>query len=162
MLNLLPSIIVLGLVALAAATFTARRASPPENLEGRADASRALLVALVIQGIHFIEEAATGLHVRLPALFGLPPIPFALFVGFNVLWLGIWIGSVPAIRRARPPAFFAAWFLAIAGALNGILHPLLAVVARGYFPGLVTSPFIGAAGVWLWIRLLRTTRPVTG
>jgi hypothetical protein len=55
-------------------------------------------------------------------------------------------------------AFFAAWFLAIAGALNGIGHPLMAVAAGGYFPGLVSSPFVGLACIWLWIRLREATR----
>jgi len=41
---------------------------------------------------------------------------------------------------------------------NAIAHPLLAVAAGGYFPGLVSSPFIGAAGVWLWVNLERSTR----
>lgn len=53
---------------------------------------------------------------------------------------------------------FAAWFLAIAGMINGIAHLLLAISADGYFPGLVNSPFIGIAGVWLWLRLRRATR----
>ncbi|MCP5090226.1 MAG: hypothetical protein GY949_04810, partial [Gammaproteobacteria bacterium] len=56
-------------------------------------------------------------------------------------------------------AYFAAWFLAIAGMLNGVAHPLLAIAAGGYFPGLITSPFIGAAGVWLWLGLRKATRP---
>lgn len=56
-------------------------------------------------------------------------------------------------------AALAAWFLAIAGMFNGIAHPLLAIAAGGYFPGLVNSPFIGVASVWFWLRLLRATRP---
>ena len=39
-------------------------------------------------------------------------------------------------------AALAAWFLAIAGMFNGIAHPLLALASGGYFPGLVSSPFI--------------------
>ena len=61
-------------------------------------------------------------------------------------------------RRIR----IAAWFLAIAGMFNGIAHPLLAVAAGGYFPGLASSPFIGAASVWLWFRLRSATRPKEG
>jgi hypothetical protein len=65
------------------------------------------------------------------------------------------------VRSARAPALFAAWFLAIAGMVNGIAHPLLAVAAGGYFPGLISSPVIGSAGVWLWVRLRRATLPRT-
>jgi hypothetical protein len=56
-------------------------------------------------------------------------------------------------------AVFAAWFLAIAGMFNGIAHPLLAIAERGYFPGVVSSPFICVASVWLWLRLRKATRP---
>ncbi|MBI2569230.1 MAG: hypothetical protein HYV63_19595 [Candidatus Schekmanbacteria bacterium] len=41
--------------------------------------------------------------------------------------------------------------------MNGIGHPLFAVASGGYFPGLITSPLIGVAGVVLWGRLLRAT-----
>ncbi len=45
------------------------------------------------------------------------------------------------------------------GALNGIGHPLMAVTAGGYFPGLVSSPFVGLACIWLSLRLREATRP---
>ena len=41
---------------------------------------------------------------------------------------------------------------------DGIAHPLLAIAAGGYFPGLVGSPFIGGANYWLWRRLREATR----
>ena len=159
MLNVLPSIVVLGLAALAALLLVQRRWSPPENGSERLAAARALALTVGVQSVHFGEEAATGLHERLGALLGLPGIPLSFFVIFNLMWLGIWIASVPGLRSARAAAFFAAWFLAIAGMVNGIAHPLLAVAAGGYFPGLVSSPFIGVASVWLWLRLRRATRP---
>ena len=159
MLSLLPSIVVLGLAALAALFLARRRPSPSENVAERRGAARALSLAVGVQGIHFAEETATGFHERLPALFGLPGMPLSLFVVFNLAWLAIWVASVPGLRSQRLGAFFAAWFLAIAGVFNGIAHPLLAVAAGGYFPGLVTSPFIAGASVWLWLRLREATRP---
>ncbi len=159
MLNVLPSIVVLGTAALVAVLLTRRRASPSERAAERLAASHALTAALVIQSVHFAEEAATGFHERLGALLGLPGIPLYFFVVFNVTLLGIWVASVPGLRSARAAAFFAAWFLAIAGMFNGIAHPLLAIAEGGYFPGLVSSPFIGIASVWLWLRLRRATRP---
>ncbi len=159
MLNALPSIIVLGLAAFAALLLVLRRRSPPENVTERLAAARALALAVGVQSVHFAEEAATGLHERLGALLGLPGIPLSVFVAFNLMWLGIWVASVPGVRSARAAAFFAAWFLAIAGMFNGIAHPLLAIAAGGYFPGLVSSPFIGIASVWLWLQLRRATRP---
>ena len=86
-------------------------------------------------------------------------MPLSFFLLFNVTWLAIWVASVPGLRSGRPAAFFAAWFLAIADLFNGIAHPLLAVASGGYFPGLVTSPFIAAAAALLWIRLRRATQP---
>ncbi len=156
---MLPSILVLSAVAVAALMVT--RARPvSENDSAKGAAAVALTVAVVVQSVHFAEETATGLHERLPALFGLSAMPFSVFVVFNVAWIGIWVASVPGLRFGRVAAFFAAWFLAIAGVLNGVAHPLLAVASGGYFPGLVTSPFIGLAGAFLWFRLRGATERV--
>lgn len=159
MLNVLPSMVVLGLAALAALLLVLSRRSPPESVAERLSAARSLALAVGVQSIHFVEEAVTGFHERLGALLGLPGIPLSVFLVFNLSWLGIWVASVPGLRSARAFAFFAAWFLAIAGTLNGIAHPLLAVASGEYFPGLASSPFIGLASIWLWLRLRRATRP---
>ena len=160
MLSFLPSIFVLGLAAVAAVLLAQNRPSPAENDSRRLAASHALVLALVVQGIHFAEETATGFPERLGALLGIPAMPMFFFLAFNLLWLGIWVVSIPGIRSARTGAFFAAWFLAIAGMINAIAHPILAVAANGYFPGLVSSPFIGAAGLRLWFRLREATQTV--
>ena len=157
MSSLVPSIVALGLVALAALQATLGRTSPVELTAERASASKMLAVATAIQTAHFIEEWATGFHVRFPALFGLDPIPLSVFVAFNLAWIVLWIVSIPLIRRARQAAFFTAWFLAIAGVLNGIAHPVLALRTGGYFPGLISSPLIGLAGLLLWQRLKAAT-----
>ena len=157
MQSLLPSAVALGLVALAALALARSRPSAPDRVEERRQAARALAVALAVQAVHFTEELATGFPERLGALFALPPMPLWLFVAFNAAWLGAWAASVPGLRSARPAAFFAAWFLALAGMGNGVAHPLLAVAADGYFPGLLTSPAIAAAALWLWIRLRDAT-----
>jgi hypothetical protein len=115
-----------------------------------------------VQSVHFTEEAVTGFHTRFPALFNLPEIPLSVFLLFNLLWIGVWIASVPGLRSARSGAFFGAWFLAIAGIVNGIAHPLLALASGGYFPGLWTSPVIGGVCVLLWPRLRKATQPRSG
>lgn len=157
LLSLLPSLFVLGLAALGAVGLARSRPSPPENAAERSVAARALALALVVQAIHFSEETLTGFPERLGALLGLPAMPMSFFLMFNLAWLAIWGVSVPGLRAARTAAFFAAWFLAIAGMINAVAHPLLAVAVGGYFPGLVSSPFIGAAAVWLWLRLREAT-----
>jgi hypothetical protein len=159
MINLFPSIFVLGLAALVAVLLMQNRHSPPGKAAERIIAAKALLIATVVQGIHFGEEAATGFHERFPGLFDLPAISFPLFLAFNLVWLGIWLASVPGLRSARPIAFFAAWFLAIAGLLNGFAHPLMAISEEEYFPGLVSSPFLFGASVWLWTRLRNASLP---
>jgi hypothetical protein len=158
MLSFIPSAIVLGLAALVSLVLANTWPSPVEAAHERRAASRALAVAVVLQGIHFGEEALTGLPERLGPLFGLPPMSYSFFVLFNLTWLGIWLASIKGLASRSSGAFFAAWFLAIAGVLNGIAHPLLAVRTSGYFPGLVTSPFVGLASAWLGYRLLGATR----
>lgn len=153
----LPSLAVLGAAALVALNLAASRRSPAGKEAERLAAARALGLATVVQAIHFAEEAWTGFPDRLGEVLGLPGMSFLFFMVFNLAWLGIWLASIPGLRSARPAAFFAAWFLAIAGMANGIAHPLLAIAAREYFPGLLSSPFIAAAGIWLWLRLRGAT-----
>ena len=157
-MEFLPSIIILGLLALIAWRLAYARQLQADDAPARKAAAMFLLVATLVQAAHFIEEATTGFHAAFPAFFGQPPIPLAAFVSFNVTWLLIWLASVPGTYSANRFALFAAWFLALAGMLNGIAHPLLAAAVGGYFPGLVTSPFIGIAGLLLWQRLRRATR----
>lgn len=159
MRSLLPSILILGLAALAAVVLARSRPSRPEVVEERSAAARTLALATAVQAVHFTEELATGFPERLGALLGLPAMPLSFFVTFNLGWLAIWILSVWGIRSAHTLALFAAWFLAIAALINAVAHPLLAIAEGGYFPGLVTSPLIGAAGVWLWFRLREATHP---
>ncbi len=152
-LGILPSVIALGLAAWCAIILARWR--PLVQKRSRRRSARILILAVCLQTVHFVEEAATGFHEAFPGLFGLPAIPLPLFLGFNLAWIGIWVASVPGVRRGKTLAAFAAWFLAIAGALNGLAHPALALAVGGYFPGLVTSPLIGAGGVWLVLELWR-------
>jgi hypothetical protein len=161
MLSLVPSTIILGLFAVAALGLVMTRHSLPEKVGERRAAARVLGIAVLVQGVHFIEEATTGLPEELPALFDLPSVSLSFFVLVNLAWIGIWIVSVSGLRSGRPAAFFAAWFLAIASMANAVLHPLGALLAGGYFPGLVSAPFAGLAGLWLWVRLHRATLPRT-
>lgn len=153
MISLVPSIAVLVLVAVVALRLALRRPSPTEMTTEREIASRVLALTTVIQSGHFAEEWSTDFHARFPALFGLEPMPLSFFVAFNLTWIVIWTASIPLLRSARKSAFFAAWFLALAGMLNGVAHPLMAVASVGYFPGLISSPFIGLASFFLWKRL---------
>ena len=65
-----------------------------------------------------------------------------------------WILSAVALDLGHRAALVPIWFFAIAMLLNGVAHPLLALWAGGYFPGLITSPLSGLVGVLLWRQLL--------
>lgn len=156
-MSILPSIAILGPVLIATLYLASARDFSQEKTKETVAASHVLTVTTGIQGIHFIEEAVTGFHERLPMLFGLPSMPLTIFVGFNLSWLVLWAWSANGIRHSYRVAYFAAWFLAIGGLINGLVHPLFAVLASGYFPGLITSPFIGIAGIYLSRKLYLAT-----
>lgn len=118
-----------------------------------------LLLCTGVQAGHFLEEWQTGFHLRWPALLGLEPWPETFFVVFNVVWLVVWLASAALVSLGGLATRAASWFLALAAILNAIAHPLLAVAVAGYFPGLWTSPVLGAAGYWLW-RALRQSSAV--
>lgn len=139
----------LGLDAvLVVALLVALRSNPAARL------GLAPWVAIAMQAQHFAEEYAAAFHVRFPTFLGLAPWPLTFFVGLNVAFLVVF--CVAALVGPRfYPARTALWALAIASVLNAVAHPSVALASNGYFPGLVTSPFVGAAGVFLGWRLLR-------
>jgi len=84
MWSVVPSVVVLGLVAIVAAQLAQRRSSPSDAAIARIAASTVLGISTAIQSAHFVEEWATGFHARFPALLGLDPMPLAFFVPFNL------------------------------------------------------------------------------
>jgi len=150
--------VVLGAAAVVALLLTRGRDWAEENQADLRAVVQMAAVTTLIQTVHFTEELSTGLDERLPALLGLPPIPLGGFVVFNVAWIVIWGLSVLGLARRVRVSLFPLWFLGIASAANGVAHPLLALLAGQYFPGLVTSPVAGVMGVLLFRRLLRITR----
>ena len=116
---------------------------------------RPALLALALQAAHAGEEYATGFHLRFPALLGLDPWSGAFFLSFNAAWVSAWILATWRIGRRPPPraALILLWFLGIAGLVNGLAHPALALFSGGYFPGLVTAPLLGCAGLLLIFRM---------
>ncbi|MEQ8953508.1 MAG: HXXEE domain-containing protein [Gammaproteobacteria bacterium] len=158
MLSLLPSALVLGTIALLALFLQLSRPIVIGKDELIANIGKIYPFAIMLQALHFIEETVTGFPQQFPALFNLDPIPQLLFLGINVAWIGIWAVTVPGIKSRNAIAFFAAWFLALAGMANLLAHPALALYVGGYFPGLFSAFFVGAACVFLWVRLEAATR----
>ena len=111
------------------------------------------LIGIAAQSIHFMEEFLTGLYQKWPELLGLTPWSAEFFVIFNVSWIAVWILSAVGLRAGIRAALFPTWFFAIAMAVNFVVHPLLALNAGGYFPGLWSCPLVGVIGVVLLGRL---------
>ena len=132
-----------------------RRGDSPEV---RRRLPRIVAAAIAVQSCHFFEEWATGFHIRFPQLLGLSPWSATFFVTFNLFWIVVWMLSVAGLRSRFIPAMFAVWFLAIGSVANGVAHPVFALTTGGYFPGLFTSPLVGAAGFWLLRALLTFTQ----
>ncbi len=110
-------------------------------------------ICLAVHCLHFTEEYFAGFNERFPNLLGLPAWPVTFFVVFNLSLIGIWLLSIYGLRQTRWYAIFPVWFLALGSAVNGVAHPVMAILSEGYFPGLVTSPIAGLAGILL-IRAL--------
>lgn len=144
--------------AIVALLLTILRRPVDGDLAGRERTAHLFLIGLVAQCLHFIEEFVTQFQDRFPMLLGLPVWSVNFFVVFNLIWLSVWILSAVGLQRGYRFALFPVWFFAIAAIANGIAHPVLAVVACGYFPGLITSPIVGVLGVLLWLRLQALTR----
>lgn len=159
--SILPSAAVLGAAGLIALFLTLTRGWANQSKTHVRGAVQIALVAVLIQAAHFAEELLTGLHERLPALFGLAPMPLRFFVAFNLAWLVIWGVSAWGLARRCRAALFPLWFLGIACVANFLAHPSLSVLAGGYFPGLATSPVVGVLGVLLLRRLLLLTHGVS-
>jgi len=123
------------------------------DLAGRERTVRLFLIGLAAQCPHFMEEFVARFEDRFPAR------PQNFFVVFNLMWLCVWILSAIGLQRGYRFALFPGWFFAIAGIVNGIAHPIFAIVARGYFPGLITSPVVGAMEGLLWLSLQALTAP---
>ncbi len=113
------------------------------------------LIGIAIQCIHLLEEYLTGFHRLLPPRVGLDPLSDQYFVTLNIVWIAVWLLAAVGLTWRYRIVECLIWFFALMMCFNGLAHPVLAVWAGGYFPGLVSSPLAGIAGVLLLMRLLR-------
>jgi hypothetical protein len=90
-------------------------------------------------------------------VFGLAPWPAAFVFALNVSLILVWAIAGRGLAAGYRLAFLTVWFLALASIANGVAHPILALWAGGHFPGLLTSPLVGIAGVMLCRRLMTIT-----
>jgi hypothetical protein len=149
-----PSAIALGTLFAAAVVLAVSRSPiPADQLKS---VNKLVLIACGAQLLHFLEETAFDLHVRLPEAFGLPEMPFSFFLALNVAVLIIWLAGA-CQREFNPFVVTTFWFLGLASVFNLLAHPTLAVISGAYFPGVFTSPVVGLAGLMLTRRLVQAT-----
>ena len=154
--------IVLGttgllVVALISVWLTAFRVESPATAEARKKLQVVAALVIGVQVAHFGEELIGGFQTQFPEILGLTEWSLEFFVGFNLFWIVVWVLAVAVIGRRIRGALFPVWFLAVASALNGIAHPMLTITDGGYFPGLLTSPLSGIAGIVLLRQLTAFT-----
>jgi hypothetical protein len=147
----------LSLAAIAAVLLTVLRVPVAARADERRRTTTVFVVGVLFQALHFAEEYSTRFFDRFPPVLGQSPWSPTFFVIFNLCWIGIWICAASGLHAGYRSAFFPVWFFAIAAIANSIAHPLLSLRVGGYFPGLLTSPILGAVGILLWSRLMAAT-----
>lgn len=156
--SMLLGTLILDTIALVALILTIVRPAIQEA-DARDRIITLFLVGVAAQCFHFIEEFSTGLYRLLPESMGLVPWSGEFFVVLNLSWIAVWLLSAVGLRRDLRVAYFPIWFFTIGMTGNLFFHPLLALNAGGYYPGLWTSPIVGVLGILLLAGLLRHTRP---
>jgi hypothetical protein len=118
----------------------------------------AFLLLIFAQACHSIEEYhfALWLHL-LPArlvseALSVDPARGFLIANAALVLFGLWCWAIP-MRRGWRVARPLAWAWAALESANGVIHILLAGLAGGYFPGLVTAPLLLAGAANLVMRL---------
>jgi hypothetical protein len=95
----------------------------------------AIAILIVVLALHLVEEIKTDFRRRFP----LGEMPSPLFIGGNiVVYLFSFLTFLLAISKNNL-AVPLAWVLAIAMLLNGIVHIVIMIVRRAYFPGGATA-----------------------
>ena len=153
----LPSALALGTLMLVSVVLTLVRPRLRPEVRTTTRFSTVLGLAILVQCLHFLEELRSDFFIRFPEAFGLPPIAERAFVSFNVACLAIWVIALLSARAGLVIALFPLWFLGLAMVLNLFAHPMLALRAGGYFPGLLTAPLVGLLGVLAVRELVKVT-----
>jgi hypothetical protein len=113
-------------------------------------------IGVCVQCVHFLEEYITGFQTKFPAFFGYQWSD-KLFAVFNLIWLGLFFLAAWGVFRKVRLAYFIVWFFALIGEIgNGLFHPLISIVQKAYFPGLISSFFHLIIGILLIKELGRS------
>ena len=121
---------------------------------------KAFLALIVAQAAHSVEEYSFALYeVFPPARFVSSLLSSDLGTGFAVVnglivAFGAWCYLYP-VRSRWTSARVLAWLWVAIELANGAGHLVLALQARGYFPGAVTAPILLLLAIGLAAQLLR-------
>ena len=123
----------------------------------------AFLVLVVAQAAHSLEEYTFALYdVFPPARLASSLVSADLATGFAVLnsafvIFGIWCYAIP-VRAGWSSARTLAWVWIVISLLNGVGHPVMALRAGGYFPGVGTAPVLFVVATVLAVLLRNHAR----
>ena len=105
----------------------------------------AFKILLGIQCLHSIEELFTGFHRK----WYLFHMPFALFLGFEIIFLAFWV--LVLLFPAMPSRYTLMTFFNLLMFANGIQHLVWGGVEKKYVPGLLTAPIFVAVFMWFYL-----------
>lgn len=113
---------------------------------------------------HSIEEYVGRLwEVFFPARFLTGMISSDRELGFIALnaalvAFGLWCLLFP-VRREWPSAAGLIWLWIVVETINGVGHPVWALLQGGYAPGVLTAPLLLVISLYLGFQLRRRGRP---
>jgi Protein of unknown function with HXXEE motif len=119
---------------------------------------QAFLALVILQTAHSIEEYFYALFDVFPParlVAGLVSADRSIgFIVVNVTFVlfGVWVYLVK-VRPDQPAAAAWMWPWVLVEIANGIVHPVMALLRGGYFPGVVTAPALGVVAAYLGWRL---------
>ncbi|MEN8721311.1 MAG: hypothetical protein ABF335_00335 [Alphaproteobacteria bacterium] len=111
-------------------------------------------ITLVWQFVHLYEKWVTGFAEVFPRSLGYEPSSLPNYMVLTLANLIVVSSGLYFLRKGTRIGTYAAWFLAMIGFVNGIAHPLLAIIFADdgwYYPGLYTAIVHLFLGTWLWI-----------
>lgn len=97
------------------------------------------LVAVALQALHVLEEFRTGFHRTYPPLIGLKPWSDEFFITLNLAALALFVLIGIGVGYGLRYGTIVVLAFALIMLANGVVHLVLAVRRRGYFPGLYTA-----------------------
>ena len=116
------------------------------------------LILVFVQGVHSIKEYIGKLWIVIPPskyLSGLvskkPETGFVIInIGLLIFGIFCWFFH---IRRNSLLAPGLIWFWIVIELINGIGHPLWALVERAYVPGVATAPILLILAIFLFKQM---------